>query len=156
MRKVILSLALIVGFTTANAQDVNNAPIQTNESTAKSTIDFESKVVDYGTIEHNADGARKFVFTNNGTEPLIIKNAKGSCGCTVPTWPREPIAPGETAEIGVKYATNRVGPFTKTITLTTNASKKPVILTIKGKVNPGEKPTDAPVKKKGGAPLEKK
>ena len=120
------------------------------------TIDLESKVVDYGVIEHNADGKRKFVFTNNGTEPLIIKNAKGSCGCTVPTWPREPIAPGETAEIGVKYATNRVGKFTKTITLTTNASKKPVILTVKGEVNPPPKDAAAPEKKKGGAPLEKK
>ena len=156
MKKLILSLALIVGFTTANAQEIKNAPKQAEEATAKSTIDFESKVVDYGTIEHNADGARKFVFTNNGTEPLIIKNAKGSCGCTVPTWPREPIAPGETGEIGVKYATNRVGAFTKTITLTTNASKKPVILTVKGKVNPGEKPTDAPEKNIGGAPFEKK
>jgi len=156
MKKVILSLALVVGFTTSNAQTKEAPKTQTAETAAKSTIDFVSKVVDYGTIEHNADGERKFVFTNNGTEPLIIKNAKGSCGCTVPTWPREPIAPGETAEIGVKYATNRVGAFTKTITLTTNASKKPVILTVKGKVNPGEKPTDALEKKKGGAPLEKK
>ena len=163
MKKIILlSLAFIVSCS-INAQDSHKGhdhakPVANSEKTdiVDATIDFESKVVDYGTIEHNADGARKFIFTNNGTEPLIIKNAKGSCGCTVPTWPREPIAAGETAEIGVKYATNRVGAFTKTITLTTNASKKPVILTIKGKVNPGEKPTDAPVKKKGGAPLEKK
>ena len=112
--------------------------------------------MDYGVIDHNADGVRKFVFTNNGTDPLIIKNAKGSCGCTVPTWPREPIAAGETAEIGVKYATNRVGKFTKTITITTNASKKPVILTIKGEVNPAPKEANAPEREKGGAPLEKK
>ena len=156
MKKVILSLALIVGFTTAYAQDVKNAPKQEEESTAKSTIDFESKVVDYGTIEHNSDGARKFVFTNNGTEPLIIKNAKGSCGCTVPTWPRDPIAPGTTAEIGVKYDTKRTGKFTKTITLTTNASKAPVILTIKGEVNPPPKDAQTPERKNEGAPLEKK
>ena len=74
----------------------------------------------------------------------------------MPTWPREPIAPGETAEIGVKYATNRVGKFTKTITLTTNASKKPTILTIKGEVTPAPKKTAAPEKKTEGAPLEKK
>jgi len=155
MKKVIILLALVVGFTTANAQTKEATKTQTEETAAKSTIDFVSKVVDYGTIEHNSDGVRTFVFTNNGTEDLKIKNAKGSCGCTVPTVPKEPIAPGESGEIGVKYATNRVGPFTKTITVTTNASKKPVILTIKGKVNPGEKPTDAPEKKKGGAPLEK-
>jgi hypothetical protein len=156
MKKVITAfiIAFVMSFT-ITAQTKEAPKNQTTETAAKSTIDFVSKVIDYGTIEYNSDGARKFVFTNNGTEPLIIKNAKGSCGCTVPTWPREPIGPGETAEIGVKYATNRVGAFTKTITLTTNASKKPVILTVKGKVNPGEKQKDALEKKNGGAPLEK-
>tara|TARA_B100000768_G_scaffold113228_1_gene104886 strand:+ start:1865 stop:2383 length:519 start_codon:yes stop_codon:yes gene_type:complete len=155
MRKLLLSLVLISGFTLGNAQNViTNDASKTVEST-NATIDFVSKVMDYGTIEHNADGARKFVFTNNGTEPLLIKNAKGSCGCTVPTWPREPIAPGVTAEIGVKYATNRVGKFTKTITLTTNASKKPVILTIKGEVNPAPKEENSPLRKTEGSPLEK-
>ena len=93
---------------------------------------------------------------NNGSEPLVIKNAKGSCGCTVPTWPREPIAPGATGEIGVNYDTKRVGVFTKTITLTTNADKKPVILTIKGEVKPPPKETQTLEKKTDGAPLEKK
>jgi len=139
--------------TKVNAEVIVDASIQ--EEKSNSTIDFVSKVVDYGIIEHNADGARKFVFTNNGTEDLLIKNAKGSCGCTVPTWPREAIAPGATAEIGVKYATSRVGKFTKTITLTTNASKKPVILTIKGEVNPAPKEETAPVRKTEGSPLEK-
>ena len=156
MRKLFLSLMIVTGFTLVNAQNVITADIPQTEESSKATIDFVSKVVDYGTIEHNADGARKFVFTNNGTEPLLIKNAKGSCGCTVPTWPREAIAPGATAEIGVKYATNRVGKFTKTITLTTNASKKPVILTVKGEVNPAPKEETAPLRKTEGSPLEKK
>tara|TARA_B100000767_G_C19515885_1_gene430362 strand:- start:199 stop:669 length:471 start_codon:yes stop_codon:yes gene_type:complete len=156
MRKLFLSLMIVTGFTLVNAQNVITADIPQTEESSKATIDFVSKVVDYGTIEHNADGARKFVFTNNGTEPLLIKNAKGSCGCTVPTWPREAIAPGVTAEIGVKYATNRVGKFTKTITLTTNASKKPVILTVKGEVNPAPKDETAPLRKTEGSPLEKK
>tara|TARA_B100000768_G_scaffold162404_1_gene162997 strand:+ start:383 stop:823 length:441 start_codon:yes stop_codon:yes gene_type:complete len=143
-------------FTIANSQSVITSDAPKNVESTNVTIDFVSKVMDYGTIEHNSDGARKFVFTNNGTEPLLIKNAKGSCGCTVPTWPREPIAPGVTAEIGVKYATNRVGKFTKTITLTTNASKKPVILTIKGEVNPAPKEDTAPMRKTEGSPLEKK
>ena len=171
MKKLLLSLVLVAGFTAINAQtkvpnkETKETPkpiqkeanaAQTETTTADATIDFESKVVDYGVIEHNADGKRKFVFTNNGTEPLVIKNAKGSCGCTVPTWPREPIAPGATAEIGVKYATNRVGKFTKTITLTTNADKKPVILTIKGEVNPAPKEASAPERKTEGSPLEKK
>ena len=172
MKKIILVLSLLLISCVVFAQEVKKAEpvisiqdkkvVSTQEvkkeekKQADATIDFVSKVVDYGTIEHNADGARKFVFTNNGTEPLVIKNAKGSCSCTVPTWPREPIAPGETSEIGVKYATNRVGKFTKTITLTTNASKKPVILTIKGEVSSPPKEATAPEKKAEGAPLEKK
>ena len=158
MKKLFLSLLLVAGFTILNAQEIKKSdPVtQADETLVDATIDFESKVVDYGIIEHNADGERKFVFTNNGTEPLKIKNAKGACGCTVPTWPKEPVAAGETAEIGVKYATNRVGKFTKTITLTTNASNKPVILTIKGEVNPPPKEANAPERNKGGAPLENK
>ena len=156
MKKLFLSLALIVGFTVVNAQDVKTVDVTQAEKAVNATIDFESKVVDYGTIEHKSDGVRKFVFTNNGTEPLIIKKAKGSCGCTVPTWPKEPIAAGATAEIGVKYATSRVGKFTKTITLTTNADKRPVILTIKGVVNPPVKEETAPERKTEGSPLEKK
>ena len=148
----------------ANAQRVEDSkkPVQEEvknqeKKLANATIDFESKVVDYGQIAHKSSGARKFVFTNNGSDPLIIKNAKGSCGCTVPTWPREPIAPGTTSEIGVNYDTKRTGPFTKTITLTTNASKSPVILTIKGNVSPPPKPAQTPEKKKlDGAPLERK
>ncbi|MEC7646507.1 MAG: DUF1573 domain-containing protein [Bacteroidota bacterium] len=161
MRKLILSLAFFSVFCTANAQRIEDAKttkkeVKEEKKIADATIDFESKVVDYGVLENKADGARKFVFKNNGTEPLIIKNAKGSCGCTVPTWPREPIAPGATGEIGVNYDTKRVGVFTKTITLTTNADKKPVILTIKGEVKPPPKETQNLEKKMEGAPLEKK
>ena len=98
-------------------------------------MNFTNDVMDYGTIEHKSDGNREFVFTNNGTEPLIIMNAQGSCGCTVPTWPKEPIAPGAKGVIGVKYATDRIGAFTKSITITSNAAGQPTkTLTIKGTV----------------------
>ena len=138
-----------------NTQEVQEPEVE--ESLDGPKMSFENKVVDYGKIEHNADGNREFVFTNSGTEPLIIKNAKGSCGCTVPTWPREPIMPGASDKIKVKYATNRVGKFTKTITISTNsADKKPVILTIKGEVLPPPKYAAAPEKNTEGAPLENK
>ena len=169
MKKLLLFLALVTGFTAVNAQTklpyketketpkpIKKEAAAIQAATADATIDFESKVVDYGLIENKSDGVRKFVFKNNGTEPLIIKNAKGSCGCTVPTWPKEPIAAGATGEIGVKYDTKRTGKFTKTITLTTNADKKPVILTIKGEVNPPPKDVQTLEKKIAGAPLEKK
>lgn len=87
-------------------------------------IDFETKEVNYGSIEKGANGVRLFKFTNSGDAPLIISQAKGSCGCTVPTYPKEPIMPGESAEIKVKYDTNRQGAFTKYVTLTTNAKNE--------------------------------
>lgn len=95
---------------------------------------FEALEIDYGTIEKGADPYRVFAFTNTGNEPLLISNARGSCGCTVPTWPKQAIPPGATGEIKVRYDTNRVGPFQKRVTLTTNAGDQPVVLTIKGKV----------------------
>lgn len=95
---------------------------------------FETTTVDYGTIEKGGEPLRKFKFKNTGTEPLIIKDAKGSCGCTVPTYPKEPIMPGESSEIEVRYDTQRIGMFTKSVTLTTNETNGSHLLTIKGEV----------------------
>ncbi len=109
---------------------------------------FEELVVDYGEVDKGSDPLRKFHFTNLGTEPLVIKQAKGSCGCTVPDYPKEPIMPGESSAIDVRYDTNRVGPFTKTVTLTTNMGEEKVVLTIKGKVNMPPKEESVPAKEK--------
>ncbi len=87
-------------------------------------IKFEKTEISYGSIEKGANGERIFKFTNTGTAPLIISSAKGSCGCTVPTYPKEPIMPGQQGEIKVKYDTQRVGAFTKYVTLTTNATNE--------------------------------
>ena len=95
---------------------------------------FESDVIDYGSIQKDADGVRVFKFTNTGDAPIVITNAKGSCGCTVPTYSQNVIAPGDAGEISVKYATNRIGVFTKTVTLTSNASEASKVLRIKGEV----------------------
>lgn len=95
-------------------------------------IEFKTDVIDYGTIEKGADGLRIFEFTNTGNAPLIISNAKSTCGCTVPNWPKTPIMPGETGEIKVKYDTKRVNPIRKTITVTSNADTPSVALKIKG------------------------
>ncbi len=97
---------------------------------------FTTTEVNYGTIEKGANPLRIFEFKNTGKEPLIIKNAKGSCGCTVPTYPKEPIMPGQISKIEVRYDTQRVGPFTKTITLTTNEENETRVLMIKGDVKP--------------------
>lgn len=95
-------------------------------------FEFEKETIDYGKIEKDSDGERVFVFTNVGNQPLIIDKVKGSCGCTVPTKPEKPIMPGEKGEIKVKYATNRVGGFSKTVTITSNATEPRKVLRVKG------------------------
>ncbi|MBL7772895.1 MAG: DUF1573 domain-containing protein [Chitinophagaceae bacterium] len=107
-------------------------------------IVFESETIDYGTIPHFADGQREFKFKNKGKSPLIITNCQGSCGCTVPTWPKEAIKPGKSGVIYVKYATDRVGPFEKSVTVTSNAKTATKVLKIKGNVlaEPATKPAD--------------
>lgn len=103
---------------------------------------FKQTEIDYGKIDKGGDPLRKFTFTNTGDEPLIISNAQGSCGCTVPTYPKEPIMPGQSASIDVRYDTQRVGPFTKSVTLQTNEANATRVLTIKGEVKtpPAETP----------------
>lgn len=123
---VVLALILfisVIGFSQEQAK---------SEKIGK--FSFETDVIDYGTIEQNADGLRVFKFTNVGDAPIVISNAKGSCGCTVPTYSKNVILPGEAGEIEVKYATNRIGAFTKTVTLTSNASEPSKVLRIKGEV----------------------
>ena len=102
------------------------------EKTAK--IEFETTVIDYGTIEKGADGVRVFKFKNTGNAPLVVTSVKSSCGCTVPKKPEAPVLPGETGEIEVKYDTKRVNPIRKTITVTSNADTPTVALKIKGNV----------------------
>ena len=127
MKKTLL--LLFIGFIAiqAKAQDVNPDSIVP-------IFKFEEDVIDYGDIAQNSDGNRVFKFTNIGKTPLIISQVKGSCGCTVPTKPEEPIMPGEVGEIKVKYATNRIGSFSKTVTITSNASEETKVLRIKGRV----------------------
>jgi hypothetical protein len=153
MKKIItLSIALLA-FTFSNAQETTKTTKKTTTKTTKTTkttlpkvegagMVFVSETIDYGTVAANSDGKREFVFTNNGNKPLIITNATGSCGCTIPSYSKEPIAPGAKGVIGVKYDTSRAGqPFTKTVTITSNATGTPSkTLTIKGNVLAAEAP----------------
>lgn len=106
--------------------------LQAQEKTAK--IQFKAETVDYGLIEKGSDGIRVFEFTNTGEVPLIISKVSSSCGCTIPKKPEQPILPGQTGEIQVKYDTNRVGPIRKAITVISNADTPTKVLKIKGEV----------------------
>jgi hypothetical protein len=123
MKKIILFVAVLSGFM----------------AFSQAKIEFKAKdnTIDYGTVSKDSDdGVRSFEFTNTGNEPLIITNVQSTCGCTVPTRPTEPIAPGKTGKIDVKYNMNP-GPIRKTITVESNASNTEggrIALKIKGEV----------------------
>ncbi|GAB5419032.1 MAG: DUF1573 domain-containing protein [Crocinitomicaceae bacterium] len=143
MKNAVLSLFLVMfAFAgSAIAQDLAQGP----------AIEFEKETHDYGKIKNGANGECTFEFKNTGNAPLIISNAKGSCGCTVPSWPKEPIAPGATAVIKVKYDTKRAGAINKSVTITSNATNEPTkVIRIKGYVE--ARPTSgAPVNTTGPA-----
>ncbi len=134
MKKVIATIALLAGMTFASkAQEVTTPNIDPNAPELK----FDSEVIDYATLDYDANTTREFKFKNNGKSPLILANVQVQCGCTnVDGWPKEPIAPGKSASFKVKYDSKRVGKFDKKITVTSNAKNPTVILTIKGEVKP--------------------
>jgi len=121
-------------------QKVVTPPKEDAKSNSKSKaaeIEFVKVVHDYGTIYQNENGECEFEFKNVGKEPLTLSNVSSSCGCTVPSWPREPIMPGKTAVIKVVYNTNRVGGINKTVTVFSNAETNPKVeLRIEGQVKP--------------------
>ena len=99
------------------------------------SIKFNQEDHNFGNVPEGPSVSYDFEFKNIGKVPIIFSDVHGSCGCTVPSFPKEPIAPGEKAVIGVKYATDRVGAFTKTVTITSNAKgSESKTLTIKGTI----------------------
>ena len=149
MKKLTLLLGFIVAATTAS-QKVSA------QTTVGPKLTFEQDYVDYGDVDYGSNRERVWKFKNTGTEPLTITNAVGSCGCTVPSFPKEPIMPGKTAEIKINYDTNRPGPINKTVTVTTNepAGANTVVIKVKGNIKPApEKPAEpAPAPAKTAAP----
>lgn len=156
MKKILLTLGIAFAAITVNAQDTKVAPVSaTPVSTAD--IKFEKLVHDYGTIKQGANGTCEFTYTNTGKEPLIINNCQGSCGCTVPSCPKEPILPGKSGVIKVNYDTKRVGPISKSVTVQSNAKSGTITLQIKGLVEavPVEEPFPSTKSTTTGAPFEK-
>ena len=130
--------ALICLFATlafaAGAQNEEQREVPANGA----KIRFEELEHQYGTIQKGGNGVCQFVFWNDGNEPLILQNVKASCGCTTPSYTQKPVMPGQSGVIEVKYNTNNVGGFSKTVTVTSNAVDNPrVQLRIRGNVVDG-------------------
>lgn len=118
--------------TSASGGGVPAAAVPAGPST---NIQFKETTFNYGKIKSGAKVTHSYKFTNTGKEPLVISNAQGSCGCTVPEWPKEPIAPGKSGEIKVTFdSTGKNGPQSKRVTLTANTSPAETFLTIEGEV----------------------
>ena len=132
--KHLLKISMMLLFTLSLIAQNNNKDLAMNTLSANGNFKFKSEIIDYGTIVQNSDGNRVFTFKNDGNKPIIITSVKSSCGCTIASKPNKPIMPGETSTINVKYATKRLGSFSKTITITSNAKESIKKLRIKGKV----------------------
>ena len=140
MKKAALTLTMILAVVAMFGQEVKPAPVVVDGPVL--TVDKETH--DYGTVEQGANGTCEFTVTNTGNAPLILNRCKGSCGCTVPECSGEPIAPGASTIIKVKYDTKRSGPFHKSVTITSNAVNAPTkVVKIKGtvKAKPAAQPT---------------
>lgn len=148
--KKVFSILMVMAFVFAGVAQNNEAQPKKNKKVKTPEITFVKLVHDYGQIEQGANGECEFEFKNTGKADLILTNCRSSCGCTVPSWPKDPIAPGKKAVIKVKYNTQRIGQINKTITVESNAVNDRVVLKITGNVNP--KATEAAPENNSGAP----
>lgn len=126
--------------------NINNPSTPQSNTQAPSgpttSVRFNEEIHNFGNVDVNTDNPYSFVFTNTGKEPLLITNAKGSCGCTVPSWPKDPIMPGATGNIDVVFRPSKgqAGqPQEKTVTITANTEPVNTVVRIKAMVNPEAK-----------------
>ena len=118
---------------TSESQKLDTNTIETDQNSNKEpAISFNNKIWDFGTITDGEVVEHTFRFTNTGTKDLVISSASASCGCTIPEWPKEPIAPGEKGEIKVEFNSNgKKDMVTKDITILANTNPVKTILQIK-------------------------
>ena len=136
MKKLFITLVSIIAL---SGYAFGQSAPATAENKNAPEIAFVELTHDFGTIPYGGNGTFEFEFKNTGKEPLVLSDVRSSCGCTTPEWPRVPIKKGEKAKITVKYNTNIIGTFTKSITVTSNAKTQKVELKIKGTVASNDK-----------------
>ena len=127
---------IVVGlFHTGFEAGIVDNDLKENQKGPITTIAFTTKEYDFGTIKENVLSNTSFTFTNTGTNPLLVSNAVGSCGCTVPEWPEKPLPPGASGEIKVQFdSKDKIGTQVKTVTVKTNTEPNQTVLIIKANV----------------------
>lgn len=154
MKKTIVLASFCMFFAAASqAQTEKAAPapaVSVTENKSGSEMTFEVEEYNFGTIKQGESVTREFSFTNTGKEDLIISNAQGTCGCTVPVWPKEPLKKGAKNVVKVTFnSAGKMGMQDKTVTITSNAKNSPKVLHLKGTV---EQPTPVADPGKSDAP----
>lgn len=163
MKKLILCLIAVSAMTFTSckknaadkvkAENVEEASVRDAQEVVYPTLDFDEKTHDFGTIDEGEVVEHTFTFTNNGNAPLVITNARGTCGCTVPNWTKEPVAPGETGEMLVKFnSRGKRNQQNKSVNITANTESGKERLQIKVFVTPSANAGNA----KAGSPIQVK
>jgi len=140
----LLILTILAATTLVTAQGTKSSVDMAFDKTVNGVTSH-----DFGSIIYGANGKVEFTFTNNGTKPLVITEVKSSCGCTIPSWTKEPVEPGKTGVVKVEYNTTLPGVFNKTVVVHSNANNSPVRLEIRGKVN--SQPSDLKMQNTGSS-----
>jgi hypothetical protein len=136
--KLIIASFILICTTQSFAQEKKSLDNIGNQDNNQAEFKFDKEEFNFGTIKQGESVTYDFTFTNIGNEPIIITNAEGSCGCTVPIYPKEPILKNQTSKIKVTFnSTGKFGIQDKTVTITSNAVQSPMVLHVKGTV---EKP----------------
>lgn len=159
MKKLFTLIFVLMLGSVSLTQAQQNTQAQNNNTTAQKQdgpqITFKEDLHDFGKINEGVVAEYEFKFTNTGSKPLLITDVRPSCGCTTPSYTKEPIAPGQSGVIKVSYnSMNRPGTFTKSITVTTNVEGDAKVLFIKGEVAPSPNmqvdPNQSPVRLNNG------
>ncbi len=133
--KTLILAALLFSGISSFAQEKKVLNNLGNENDNQAGFNFESEEFNFGSIEQGESVTHEFKFKNTGSEPLIISKAEGSCGCTVPIFPKEPILKNQTGVIKVTFnSTGKFGIQDKTVTISSNAKQSPMVIHIKGTV----------------------
>lgn len=134
MKKFLSIFALLFCVSIAGFSQTEEQPTVVVDSAKMAVIEFTTLSHDFGTLKKGADCSFNFVFKNTGKSDLVLAQVKTSCGCTTPEYSKEPIKKGKEGGITVRYDSNRIGHFNKTITVNSNARNTPVVLTISGTI----------------------
>ena len=155
MKKLVLSIFAVAAMATASMAQTGATAV---ENPNAADFKFDTEVHDFGTVKEGVQAEHTFKFTNTGKEPLVITNVQASCGCTTPTWSKEPIKPGAQGSVTAIYnSKGRPGNFNKAVTVTSNAKTAQKVLFIKGNVEAAEAAESAmPVKQDVATPSENK